>query len=93
VSDWNHTCQRRARTVHQCCECGCVILPEETYLVDAGVWDGSWTRFKTCLECAAWSDVAHDLAFAWCLDGPAFGGLVAWLETYCGGVYCVEPHS
>lgn len=41
----------RARKAHVCIECDETIQPGEPYEVVRGVWEGEWSRFKTCLVC------------------------------------------
>lgn len=43
----------RARKAHTCCECRGGILPGERYQLITGVWEGSGSSYKTCLQCAA----------------------------------------
>lgn len=42
---------RTARKHHACGECSWQIAPGDKYEHVAGVWDGSWSTFKTCLSC------------------------------------------
>lgn len=42
---------RKARKVHKCVECRREIQIGETYLEEAGLWEGEWSRFKTCRDC------------------------------------------
>lgn len=41
-----------AKKKHCCHECGCIINPGEKYEYVAGVWDGDFDVWKTCLPCA-----------------------------------------
>jgi len=41
----------KARKEHTCCECGGVIQKGEVYSLCSGLWDGSWSSFKQCIEC------------------------------------------
>jgi hypothetical protein len=43
---------RRARAVHQCCECNENIEPGNHYEYVSGVWESIGMSFKTCLRCA-----------------------------------------
>jgi hypothetical protein len=45
------TVDRVARKVHVCSECGDDIQPGEKYEYVAGLWDGSWSVYKTCWTC------------------------------------------
>lgn len=40
-----------AKKVHTCCECGEVIRPGEKYEYASGLWEGSWSHYKTCEIC------------------------------------------
>lgn len=42
---------RTARKVHQCYECGGKIAVGEKYENVAGLWEGSFSVFKTCERC------------------------------------------
>lgn len=46
-----HEKMRRARGVHECCECGRTIERGEQYQYVTGVWDDEWITYKTCLGC------------------------------------------
>lgn len=46
------TMERKARTSHQCCECGEAISSGERYEYTSGVWDNRGASFKTCRRCA-----------------------------------------
>lgn len=41
-----------ARKKHICGECGEPIAPGEKYERVSGLWDGHWSRYKTCLPCS-----------------------------------------
>ncbi len=69
--------QPRARKPHTCCECRGVIQPGEVYNRHHGIWDGSASTFKICVDCEAMLNG---------LDGecaPAFGYL--WEDIDEGG--------
>jgi hypothetical protein len=54
---------RRARKVHKCCECGEAIPKGETHHYFAGVCDGEFVDYRTCLFCEAERDritIEHD---------------------------------
>jgi len=42
---------RRAGKEHKCSECGRTIGIREEYEHVSGMWDGDFSRFKTCLDC------------------------------------------
>lgn len=41
----------KARKQHLCCECQEYIEPGKQYECTSGLWDGSFSRFATCLPC------------------------------------------
>lgn len=43
--------KRKARKSHTCCECRGKIAVGETYELVTGLWEGSWSTFKTCPDC------------------------------------------
>jgi hypothetical protein len=43
----------KARKQHRCCECRENILVGETYELASGLYDSSWSNFKTCNQCLA----------------------------------------
>ena len=42
---------RKAAKNHTCSECGEAIPRGERYEHVKGLWDGSWSTFRTCLSC------------------------------------------
>ena len=60
-----------ARKVHKCCECGSPIDPGEKYHLVKGVWEGSFSTFKTCTIC---NQVKNE-AYANGVDCICFGEL------------------
>ena len=42
---------RYARKQHRCFECGRTINPKEVYEHTRGMWEGSFSTYKTCLDC------------------------------------------
>lgn len=50
---------RIASLRHVCCECAASINPREWYHECEGLWDGLWSRFKTCLKCHARREAWH----------------------------------
>lgn len=47
---------RKARKPWRCCECG-TPLQGKRYVLDTSLYDGSWGRERTCLECSEIRDV------------------------------------
>jgi len=43
--------QVKARKTHMCCECLRTIERGETYEQVSSLYDGRWSRFKTCKHC------------------------------------------
>jgi len=58
----------KARKSHTCYECDGEIARGETHEVVSGLWDGSWSRYRTCLLCVR---IRDDL----CGCGFIFGAL------------------
>lgn len=42
----------KARKSHKCCECRNLIHKGETYQLAKGLWDGSFSAYRTCAACA-----------------------------------------
>lgn len=75
--------QRKARKEHKCCECGSLIKAGEVYMYSHGVWDGSGSSFKQCLDCSEVSNAAA-ASVEDPEEGPPFTGLREWLqESIC----------
>lgn len=49
-----------ARKAHRCYECFKDILPGEKYEYVSGIWDGSPSTYKTCLDCKSIRDTFFD---------------------------------
>ncbi len=64
----------RAAKDHRCSECGEVIPKGTTYEHVKGLWDGSWSTYKTCLSCV---EIRNHFA---CESGWLFGELWSQLE-------------
>jgi len=64
---------RKAIKKHKCTECGREILPGETYQRVDGLWDGSFSHFKTCEYCLSMIEVFFE-------SRPCFGHM--WDEFY-----------
>lgn len=81
---------RKARKVHECCECGHQIQPGATYKYTSGLWEGDWDQFKQCEPCADLFDSMTDSGFC-----PSFAGLFesffAYLDWHGKGV--VHPRD
>ena len=41
----------KASKSHKCCECQGVIRKGERHELSKGLWDGSWSSFRTCPDC------------------------------------------
>lgn len=63
-----------ARKRHKCGECGDMIEPGEQYEIVEGLWDGEWSRHKTCLPCR---NARRDLMCSFC-----YGEIWADIEEY-----------
>lgn len=61
---------RRAAKERGCCECGRAIEPGERYEEVTGLWDGCWSRYRTCQGCERLRAT---------VDCVAFGGLFEFL--------------
>ena len=68
-----------ARNSHTCCECGSNINPGEKYQLVKGLWDGEWSKFKTCSVCEKIGDTAR-----------AEGDCISYGELYGEIGYCFE---
>lgn len=82
--DWTNlgTTERKARTPHECYECGRTIQPGETYHRTAVVCDGRFEAYKHCGQCA----IVADWLLKTC-SGFLFGGVEDdlgehWSEDY-----------
>ena len=73
---------RKARKVHECCECGEDIERGQKYEYVAGCWDGNWSDYRTCLPCVA-------IRTHYCKFGWLFGELDSTLRE-CVGVGLTE---
>jgi len=71
-----YSCEKPiARKHHKCCECRRPIFPGQQYELFKGLYDGLWSRFKTCQRCVRVRDLLikkyklrHD-------ENPPFGYL------------------
>lgn len=79
-----------AKKLHKCTECGEDIPSGSRYEYTKGLWEGSWSVFKTCLSCREirdhfacdgylfgqlWSDLADNFFPDMKAGGPCMEGL------------------
>lgn len=69
-----------ARKEHKCCECGEIIKPGQKYQKISGLWDGHFSRFKTCMPC-------YNIRENYCSNGYIFGGLAEEIRECFGFDY------
>ena len=80
------TTNRRAAKEHSCDECGERIARGDAYEHVKGLWDSSWSTYRTCLSCA-------EIRSHFGCDGWTFGSLWEDLgvellpDMTCGGSY------
>jgi len=43
----------KARKEHKCCECRRIINRGEQYERTKGLWDGTWSKYNMCIDCAS----------------------------------------
>lgn len=73
---------RVARKPHRCCECQRQIFAGEKYQAASGMWDGSFSTFRTCIECADTRVDASEGARAGdCCELPCFGELLDYVSN------------
>lgn len=80
----------RAAKDHWCCECCEAIVKGTRHEVVRGMWDGSWSRYRTCLSCVEirnhfacsgwiygqiWSDIEANFFPDMKAGGPCMAGL------------------
>lgn len=58
----------RARKAHRCGNCGRPIEPGETHEVATHLFDGSWSRVRSCAQCVAARQWLWEMCGGW-LDG------------------------
>jgi len=71
--------KRTSRKEHKCCECYMKIEKGQKYFDVRGLWEGSWSNYKTCLYCEAlrvWAVGIDQTMYP--EDGPGFGNLREW---------------
>lgn len=91
MADVHTTTTRRARKSHRCCECDLAIESGERYAEHSGIHEGKPYRYRRCLSCNAWADVAHELLHAsgGYDEGPCFGGVAEWLAEWANELGCI----
>lgn len=87
---FSHTEVRKARKVHECCECGQSIAVGVRYEFTSGAWDGNMSTYKTCLVCVElrehfgcegwiyeqlWEDLEENFVPYMKAGGPCMDGL------------------
>lgn len=65
----------RARKPYRCAECGVDIAPETRYQRCFGVWDGSPSTYRLCLDCGDLCTALHPLCECW-----TFGSVLSQAE-------------
>lgn len=75
---------------YRCCECSEAIAKHARHEVVRGMWDGSWSRYRTCLSCVEirnhfscdgwiygqiWSDIEENFFPDMRAGGPCMEGL------------------
>lgn len=61
----HHETFLRARKEHTCCECGVTVRKGDVHQFIQGVWDGQWSRYRSCIECAQVRDWVYDQLTRW----------------------------
>lgn len=69
-----NTRTRKAIKNHQCAECKETVLKGTKYEHVKGLWDKSWSEFKTCLSCV---EIRNHFG---CEDGWTYGELWSQIE-------------
>ena len=59
---------RRARKAHRCGNCGRTIEPGETHEVATHLFEGMWSRVRSCVQCVAARQWLWEMCGGW-LDG------------------------
>lgn len=76
---------RTAAKQHKCCECYKPINKGDQYRYSSGIWDGTASSFKQCLNCHEIMEAAAKSA-EFADEAPAFRGLRDWFDDYkCNG--------
>ena len=70
----------RSRKERRCVECGGRIPVGDQYQSAAGLWDGRFDRFVTCMPCAELREQAAEDAGHDCCDRPCFGELREYIS-------------
>lgn len=71
---------RTARKVHKCCECRRLIPTGTKYTYSSGIWDGSPSNFKQCINCSLVFSAAGTVSDY--DEQPLFTQLTEWLGNY-----------
>jgi len=82
--DFSETKIVKARKAHKCCECREEIKPGEQYEHAKGVYDGSWSSWKTCITCTR---IRRD----YCPNGWLYEGLEETIYECLGFWYTEVP--
>ena len=54
-----------ARIQHKCCECGVDIVSGDKYFKEVGVYEESFLRYKTCMDCVSIRDAFFCDGWIW----------------------------
>lgn len=81
-----------ARRTHVCCECGKDISCGDDYIRTKGLWEGSWSTYKTChfcagvrellSSCACYTDLRNDIVIIANAHGEAGMERLIGKQTY-----------
>ena len=77
---------RTARKQHKCTECRRTIEPGEEYESVSGLWEGGWSKYKTCRDCLSLRNVFFT-------RGWEFRGLWALFQDNFCYIDAVIPES
>lgn len=89
IDEYSAVCLERivtARKQHECCECGEPIRPGERHEVAESLFDGRWSRFRTCAPCLA-------IRERYCPHGWEWGHLAEDIEDCIGFDYREVPED
>ena len=90
-ADFYSTSVQAARKAHKCCECEEEIPAGVRYEKIAGVWEGSWSTYRTCLSCV---EIRTHFACAGWLFGQVWEDLEQnFFEDMKAGGPCMEGLS
>ena len=72
---------RKARKSHRCCECKNLISKGHMYAYNSGLWEGSFSSFKTCIFCHGLrSEAVEESGDNHCW--PCFTGLLDYITDF-----------